>query len=79
MKLAFFFEGSKVINQVNSLKVKLINTVFLNLLIFVIAITALQVVLLVLRIKKLAIQITKGIVYLLESLENIIKLKRRTW
>ena len=38
-----------------------------------------QVILLVLRIKKLAVQITKGIVYLLETLEHIIKLKRHSW
>ena len=41
MKLAFFFEGSKVINLVNTLKVKLIQSVFIKLLIFVVAITAL--------------------------------------
>lgn len=68
LKLAFFVEGSKLADRINSLNRLLIKDVFYQVLIVILMATTILIILGVMRVKRLSIKMTAQIIYLYETL-----------
>ena len=71
MKIAFFIDGSKITDKISEMSSRLINDVFIQVMITIILATILIILLAFWRVKRLAYKMTDGIIYLYETLYEI--------
>ena len=77
MKIAFFIDGSIISERIKDMSETLINDVFIQVLIMIIAATLLIIGLAYWRVNRLAYKMTEGIIYLYETLYEIASEKKK--